>query len=505
MDIAHGSLLLLSPDPTSVIIAVLTAILVVLAVVPLIVSRVRVRKRLAYEEVSDASIINNETDLGEGILVMVDDQPVNNPRLKVVRLLNSGSLPIGPNDFAPDSPLSIQFQSRSIIRCAVHALDPPNLIPRNRWKDLLVLDGGTGTDPDEQQQDGPKLHISVELPKLLFNPGQSVTLKFVTLGRTAFDVFGTLKAGDIRKYVPPRRLVTRQTVGYGIALVLGGAILGGLVLPRAWTTVVSYIQGNCAFGTLSLGSSTAFAHTMDARIAAYRSSCPIAALANHATASRETMRMLENGTVQVASSELSPPEANCCGDLVDTPVAVIVFAMIVNGDLGDVHALSRDQITGIYAGTITNWSQVGGPDLAIRTIGRPSDSGTYAAFDRFVLTHPAKAGQDLSDTDAVVNAVATTRGAIGYVDAGSAYRARGVDILGIGSQTATVGHVGSGDYQFWAVEHLYTKGEPDQLSRSFIGFVSTGISTGDTFVALSDMSKTVLDGHDCTSSPCVPT
>jgi phosphate transport system substrate-binding protein len=50
-------------------------------------------------------------------------------------------------------------------------------------------------------------------------------------------------------------------------------------------------------------------------------------------------------------------------------------------------------------------------------------------------------------------------------------------------------------YQFWAIEHMYTKGNPDSLSSSFITYVINNIKTNETFIRLQDMSPTILAMH----------
>lgn len=58
------------------------------------------------------------------------------------------------------------------------------------------------------------------------------------------------------------------------------------------------------------------------------------------------------------------------------PVAIDAMAIVVNPQL-IIPGLTLTDIKGIYTGKITNWQQVGGPDLAIAPIARPpEDSGT---------------------------------------------------------------------------------------------------------------------------------
>ena len=85
-----------------------------------------------------------------------------------------------------------------------------------------------------------------------------------------------------------------------------------------------------------------------------------------------------------------------------------------------VKELSLKQLSDIYAGRVTNWKQVGGPDANIKLYGRENSSGTYVFFkDEVVKTDYASSCQTLPGTAAVVNAVKNDKNGIGY--GGAAY------------------------------------------------------------------------------------
>ena len=87
-----------------------------------------------------------------------------------------------------------------------------------------------------------------------------------------------------------------------------------------------------------------------------------------------------------------------------------------------VKELSIKQLSDIYAGRVTNWKQVGGPDANIKLYGRENSSGTYVFFkDEVVKTDYASSCQTLPGTAAVVNAVKNDKNGIGY--GGAAYAA----------------------------------------------------------------------------------
>lgn len=63
-----------------------------------------------------------------------------------------------------------------------------------------------------------------------------------------------------------------------------------------------------------------------------------------------------------------------------TAVALDGVAVIVNKSSVTISNLSLDQVIAIYAGEITNWSEVGGPDAEIVVFNRDEASGTRSCF-----------------------------------------------------------------------------------------------------------------------------
>ena len=81
-----------------------------------------------------------------------------------------------------------------------------------------------------------------------------------------------------------------------------------------------------------------------------------------------------------------------------------------------ITALSFPQLKGIFTGKITNWKDVGGPDLPISLYGRENSSGTYEFFKEHVLEKQdfAAATKTMPGTAAVIQGVAKEKGGIGY-------------------------------------------------------------------------------------------
>lgn len=100
------------------------------------------------------------------------------------------------------------------------------------------------------------------------------------------------------------------------------------------------------------------------------------------------------------------------------------MAIVVNKS-NKVGKLSLQQVQDIYLGKIKNWSEVGGPNLAITTTGRDPAAGQYGFFTQAVLgstsakkVNPAAGYKQFTLDTLVANAVAADPGAVGFLGQG---------------------------------------------------------------------------------------
>lgn len=102
------------------------------------------------------------------------------------------------------------------------------------------------------------------------------------------------------------------------------------------------------------------------------------------------------------------------------PVAIDGIALYVNPKLS-IPGLTKSQVKDIFTGKITNWSQVGGPNLKIKPFSRdPKDGGTPEFFeDKVMSKEPFAASVEpyVRDTTDSLRKVADTPGGIGYATA----------------------------------------------------------------------------------------
>lgn len=212
-----------------------------------------------------------------------------------------------------------------------------------------------------------------------------------------------------------------------------------------------------------------------------------------------------------ASTKLS---ASDTASLTDHQVAAVVFTLVVNNDLNNkVNNLTTAQIQGIYDGTYTNWSQIGGPNENITVVNRPTTSGTRSTFDQYVLgpnVHEIPGDTLTQDnTGAVAQAVSQTPGSIGYVSIGfaadSQYSTQVTPIC-IDGAKGVAADVNSGKYNFWGIEHMYTKGPATGAVKALITYIeSSQVQTNDllaqSYLPVSSVSSTAITAHTPANSP----
>ncbi|WP_415888455.1 phosphate ABC transporter substrate-binding/OmpA family protein [Neptuniibacter sp. SY11_33] len=107
------------------------------------------------------------------------------------------------------------------------------------------------------------------------------------------------------------------------------------------------------------------------------------------------------------------------------------LAVIVNPDNPIAH-LSTEDLAKLFAGNITNWSELDGPDLAVKIYARDSNSGTWDSFKSMVLKkHGVKLSESAERLESSVELsdnVSKTPGAIGFIGLPYVLRAKALAI-----------------------------------------------------------------------------
>lgn len=185
------------------------------------------------------------------------------------------------------------------------------------------------------------------------------------------------------------------------------------------------------------------------------------------------LSQVASGAVEIGMSDVFAQQKSGidASKLNDHIVAVTGIVPIVNPKLG-VKNLSLTQLRAIFAGEITNWREVGGPDEPITVINRASGSGTRMAFEQLVMQgSKTTQAQEQDSNGTVKQIVANVPGAISYVSV--AYVNSQVKVLKVNGVSATYSNITQGYWPIWSYEHLYTIKHPSQATKAFIKYVQS--------------------------------
>lgn len=146
------------------------------------------------------------------------------------------------------------------------------------------------------------------------------------------------------------------------------------------------------------------------------------------------------------------------------------LALIVHAS-NPVSNLSLGQIRDIYAGVITNWSQVGGRPGQIHLFTREEGSGTRDAFTSLVMNKVEITDKALvqDSNGAVRQLVSDDPNAIGYISLGLVNTQ--VKALAMGGIAATHDNVANGSYKLARPFLFLSHSAPAGTVKAFIDFV----------------------------------
>jgi phosphate transport system substrate-binding protein len=149
-----------------------------------------------------------------------------------------------------------------------------------------------------------------------------------------------------------------------------------------------------------------------------------------------------------------------------TVIAIDGLAVIVHPSC-PVQGLTSAQIRGIYTGTITNWKELGGPNVAIVLISRDTNSGTYESFEILVLNKEkiSDKAEYVGSNGAIRSRVQSTPAAIGYVGLG--FVDKTVKALKINNVYPDNATVTSGAYPIARPLFMFTNGYPKMGSELY--------------------------------------
>ncbi len=229
---------------------------------------------------------------------------------------------------------------------------------------------------------------------------------------------------------------------------------------------------------------------------------------------------------EIAMSDGPTPAGSTCKPLYGTSIGVIIFTVVVNKDTG-LTDLTTAQVRAIFAGSITNWRQLGGADLPVRIVSRYPDSGSRRTFDQYVLGRPEPQPSSFDcinkneipgsrvvlceegTTQELLQAVAAVPGAIGYGESSDvdSFTRQGLQPVELNGLQDTMGDIGTGpsQYPFWTVEYLYAYGVPPagSLAARFLQYM--GIYPAKDMLRSNGYTPCVDGPDNLMTTFCAPT
>lgn len=222
-------------------------------------------------------------------------------------------------------------------------------------------------------------------------------------------------------------------------------------------------------GTLSMNGSTSMEKVIKAVNGAFMEKNKGVTVNLNLTGSGTGIQEASEGKCDIGNSsrKLKDEEAE---KLDATVVGLDGIALVVN-PTNKLEDITIEDLAKVYSGEITNWKDLGGDDKAIVVIGREDGSGTRDGFESIVMgDKEPKYAQELESTGSVINAVATTDGAIGYASLANVDET--VKALKVGGVEATEENVKSGTYEVQRPFICATlKGSDNKLVKAYLDFI----------------------------------
>lgn len=225
--------------------------------------------------------------------------------------------------------------------------------------------------------------------------------------------------------------------------------------------------------TLSIDGSPSMAEINQSLSEGFEARYPDTDVVSSTNGDDQALQALRGGNVDLAALGRSLSDAEEDPSLTSIPVAREKIAIIVGRDNPFRGDLTFDQFAAIFRGEITNWSQVGGPNVPLRFIDRPVESSTRLALADYEIfqTQPFETGDtavqvDEDDTAAVVRELG--RDGISYAIASEVL---GQDAVRPVSLDGTLPD--DPRYPYSQPRNYIYRGEPSVPVEAFLGFATS--------------------------------
>lgn len=226
--------------------------------------------------------------------------------------------------------------------------------------------------------------------------------------------------------------------------------------------------GQSSSGTITEAGSSTVQPVAEKLASAYQQKNPEVSITIQGGGSSVGIKSAADGTVDIgaASRELKSEEQ---ARVVAHLLARDGIAIVVHPD-NAATGLTKDQVVKIFAGEITDWSEVGGSNGTITVIAREEGSGTRSAFEEMVMGETLITSRAIlqPSNGALRTAVSTTPLSIGFLSLG--YIDNTVKALSVDGVAPTEENCKAGKYPVVRPLYFLTKEQPTGLVKQFIDF-----------------------------------
>ncbi len=227
---------------------------------------------------------------------------------------------------------------------------------------------------------------------------------------------------------------------------------------------------------LTINGSTTVLPIMQVMVESYMKKKPDLAITVSGGGSGNGIKaLLDKGTdIAMSSRELKESELKLAAERGMSPKSL---AIAIDAVLPIVHpsnpvvGLTRAELRAIYAGSVKNWKEVGGPDKAIVVVSRDSSSGTYEAWNELIMNKEKVAPSALlsASSGAVLQTIGKNKYAIGYDSYGYLNKTvKALKVDGVEGKPATAA---DGKYPVSRKLWIMTAGEPKGAAADFIAYI----------------------------------
>jgi phosphate transport system substrate-binding protein len=137
----------------------------------------------------------------------------------------------------------------------------------------------------------------------------------------------------------------------------------------------------------------------------------------------------------------------------------------------NISNITTAQLKDIYMGKITNFKEIGGPDLKIVICSRDTSSGTYETWEKRVMEKErvTPRAQVMASNGAIVQAVSNNKHALGYIGIG--YINDSVKTLTVNGVKGTKETTLNGTFPISRPLFMFTSGWPKGDTLNFVNYM----------------------------------